>query len=376
MIPSQTGIPCLFILYRIFIKRVGAICPLFDNLFQKEPEQTSAMPSSDDEELMRLVESLKIKIAIIGCGGGGSNTVRRMHQGNVEGVNLVACNTDARHLLSIQAPHKVLMGRSMTKGLGSGSLPEVGQRAAEESENELWKHVDGQNIVFVVAGMGGGTGTGSAPVVAEMAKRAGALTIGVVTLPFKAEGTVRMTNALKGLERLKEKCDTTIVLQNDRLLELVPKLPLEAAFRVTDEVLMQSIRGITDALTKPGLINIDFNDLLTIMRDGGMALIGLGESSEYGQRAEMCIEDALSSPMLGDVNLKQAKGALVRVIGGEDLTVTEAEKAALLVSERVDPRARIIWGCAVNPDIKGSMRVLVVLTGVKFNSIVDSVKGR
>jgi len=355
---------------------VGAICPLFDNLFQKEEEQAPSASCADDEELMRLVESLKIKISIIGCGGGGSNTVRRMHQGNVEGVNLVALNTDARHLLSIQAPHKILIGRSMTKGLGSGSIPEIGKRAAEESENEIWKHVDGQNIVFIVAGMGGGTGTGSAPVVAEMAKKAGALTIGVVTLPFRAEGTVRMTNAIKGLERLKERCDTTIVLQNDRLLELVPKLPLEAAFRVTDEVLMQSIRGITDALTKPGLVNIDFNDLLAIMRNGGMALIGLGESSEYGQRAEACIEDALSSPMLGSVDIKQAKGALVRVVGGDDLTVTEAEKSALLVSEAVDPRARIIWGCAINPDLKGNMRVLVVLTGVKFNSIVDSVKGR
>ncbi len=349
---------------------------MFDDMFQKEAEQPTVSSSAEDDELRALVESLRIKIAVIGCGGGGSNTVRRMYQAGVEGVKMVACNTDAKHLLSIQAHHKILMGRSMTKGLGSGSLPEVGQKAAEESENDLWKYVDGQNIVFVVAGMGGGTGTGSAPVVAELAKRAGALTIGVVTLPFKAEGAVRMSNAIKGLENLKEKCDTTIVLQNDRLLELVPKLPLEAAFRVTDEVLMQSIKGITDALTKPGLINIDFNDLLTIMRNGGMALIGLGESSEYGQRAEMCIEDALSSPMLGDVDIKQAKGALVRVIGGEDLTVTEAEKAALLVSERVDPRARIIWGCAVHGDIKNEMRVMVVLTGVKFNSIVDSFKNR
>lgn len=349
---------------------------MFDDMFQKEAEQPIVSSSAEDDELRALVESLKIKIAIIGCGGGGSNTVRRMYQAGVEGVKMVACNTDARHLLSIQAHHKILMGRSMTKGLGSGSLPEVGQKAAEESENDLWKYVDGQNIVFVVAGMGGGTGTGSAPVVAELAKRAGALTVGVVTLPFKAEGAVRMSNAIKGLEHLKEVCDTTIVLQNDRLLELVPKLPLEAAFRVTDEVLMQSIKGITDALTKPGLINIDFNDLLTIMRGGGMALIGLGESSEYGQRAEKCIEDALSSPMLGDVDIKQAKGALVRVIGGEDLTVTEAEKAALLVSERVDPRARIIWGCAVHGDIKNEMRVMVVLTGVKFNSIVESFKGR
>ena len=355
---------------------MGAICPLFDNLFQKEEVSAPTMTSAEDEELRALVESLRIKISIIGCGGGGSNTVRRMHQGGVEDVKLIAANTDARHLLSIQAHHKILMGRNMTKGLGSGSLPEIGQRAAEESENDLWQYVDGQNIVFIVAGMGGGTGTGAAPIVADLAKRAGALTIGVVTLPFKAEGTVRMANAIKGLERLKEKCDTTIVLQNDRLLELVPKLPLEAAFRVTDEVLMQSIRGITDALTKPGLVNIDFNDLLAIMRNGGMALIGLGESSEYGQRAEECIKEALSSPMLGDVDVKQAKGALVRVVGGEDLTVTEAEKSALLVSEAVDPRARIIWGCAVDPNMKGDMRVLVVLTGVMFKSIVDSVKGK
>jgi len=356
---------------------VGAICPLFDNLFQTENEEKpQSQACADDEELMRLVESLKVKITIIGCGGGGSNTIRRMYQGNVEGVNLVACNTDARHLLSIQAHHKILMGRSMTKGLGSGAIPEVGQKAAEESENDLWKHVDGQNIVFVVAGMGGGTGTGSAPVVADMAKRAGALTIGVVTLPFRAEGSLRMSNAIKGLEKLKEKCDTTIVLQNDRLLELVPKLPLDAAFRVTDEVLMQSIKGITDALTKPGMVNIDFNDLLTIMRNGGMALIGLGESNEYGVRAERCIEDALGSPMLGDVDIRQAKGALVRVVGGEDVTISEAEKSALLVSEAVDPRARIIWGAAVDPQMKGEMRVLVVLTGVKFNSIVDSFKGR
>jgi len=336
-------------------------------------------------EVTRMAELFEIEgsqsqlrevIKVIGVGGGGGNALNHIVRSGVTGVEFIAANTDVAHLSLSEADVKIVLGRELTKGLGAGADPEIGMRSAEESIDEIREVLIGADMIFLTAGMGGGTGTGSAPVVAELAKRAGALTVGVVTLPFKAEGAVRMSNAIKGLERLKEVCDTTIVLQNDRLLELVPKLPLEAAFRVTDEVLMQSIKGITDALTKPGLINIDFNDLLTIMRGGGMALIGLGESSEYGQRAEKCIEDALSSPMLGDVDIKQAKGALVRVIGGEDLTVTEAEKAALLVSERVDPRARIIWGCAVHGDIKNEMRVMVVLTGVKFNSIVESFKGR
>jgi len=218
----------------------------------------SQIMSAEDEELLKLVQSLRIKISIMGCGGGGSNTIRRLNQAGVSGATLVACNSDARHLLSIQAPNKVLLGRSLTKGLGAGAIPEVGQRAAEESEADLRKYLDGANIVFVTAGMGGGTGTGSAPVVADLAKRYGALVIGVVTLPFKAEGKLRMENAMKGLDKLRSHCDTTIIVQNERLLALVPKLPIEAAFKVADEVLMQAIKGITEVLTKPGLVNVDW----------------------------------------------------------------------------------------------------------------------
>lgn len=327
------------------------------------------MVSEDDEELLKLVQSLRIKISIIGCGGGGSNTIRRLGQAGVSGATLLACNSDARHLLSIQAPNKVLLGKGSTKGLGAGAIPEVGARAAEESEPELRKYVEGANIVFVTAGMGGGTGTGSAPVVAEMGKRYGALVIGVVTLPFKAEGRLRMENALKGLSKLQEQCDTTIVVQNEKLLELVPRLPIEAAFKVADEVLMQAIKGITEVLTKPGLVNVDFNDIMTITKNAGLAMIGLGESDSDEDRVDKAVSEAVSSPMLGEVDMREAKGALVRVIGGPDMTVTEAEKAAELVSSKVNPRARIIWGCSVDPESRGKVRVLVVITGVKSGAL-------
>ncbi len=328
------------------------------------------MTSEDDAELMKLVETLKVKISIIGCGGGGSNTARRVTQAGVSGATIVACNSDARHLLAIQVPNKVLLGKSTTKGLGAGAIPEIGQQAAEESEGDLRKFVVGANIVFVTAGMGGGTGTGSAPVVAEMARRQGALTIGIVTLPFKAEGRIRMENAVKGLNNLREHCDTTIVVQNDKLLELVPRLPIEAAFKVADEVLMQSIKGITEVVTKPALVNLDFNDILTIMKNGGIAMIGIGESSsDDDNRVNKAVNDALTSPMLGDVDLREAKGAMIRVVGGPDMTVTEAERAAELVSQAVNPRARVIWGCAVEPEMKGKLTAMVIITGLKQNSI-------
>ena len=342
---------------------------------EEVPSMQPSMTSEDDAELRKLVETLRVKISIIGCGGGGSNTARRVTQAGVSGATIVACNSDARHLLAIQVPNKVLLGKSTTKGLGAGAIPEIGQQAAEESEGDLRKYVQGANIVFVTAGMGGGTGTGSAPVVAEMARRQNALVIGIVTLPFKAEGRIRMENAMKGLNTLREHCDTTIVVQNDKLLELVPRLPIEAAFKVADEVLMQSIKGITEVVTKPALVNLDFNDILTIMKNGGIAMIGIGEAdSDDNDRVEKAIHDALSSPMLGDVDLHDAKGAMIRVVGGPDMTVTEAERAAELVSQAVNPRARVIWGCAVEPEMKGKLSAMVIITGLKQNVIAPKTE--
>jgi cell division protein FtsZ len=317
-----------------------------------------------DEELRRLIEAMEIQIAIIGCGGGGSNTVGRLAQVGVGKAILVAANSDARHLLGIKAPVRIILGKETTRGLGAGSMPRVGRMAAEEARDDIRKQIEDCRIVFVTAGLGGGTGTGAAPYVAEMAQRNGSLVIGVVTLPFQAEGRIRMDNALRGLEEMSRYCDTTIVIHNDQLLKLVPKLPLEVAFRVADEVLMQSIKGIKDIITRPGLVNVDFNDISSIMRNGGMATIGMGESDEPKERVSIAVEDALASPLLGEVNLTTARGALVRVQGGPDMTVSEAERAAQMVSERINPRARIIWGCSIDEELEGKMKVMVVITGV------------
>lgn len=337
-------------------------------LHELTKDSKAPLDAPDDVELAKIVEALKVNIAIVGCGGGGTNTINRLSQEGVFGAELVAANTDAKHLLHVHSPHKVLLGRNSTKGLGAGAIPETGERAAHETEDELKGYITNNNIVFVTAGMGGGTGTGSAPVVARIAKEAGALVIGIVTMPFKAEGNLRMENALRGLNRLKLNCDTTAVIMNDRLLEMVPKLPLDAAFRVADEVLMESIKGLTEIMTKPGLVNLDFNDVTTIMKNGGVAMIGMGEAdnkTSRKERVDAAVDQALESPLLGDIDLSSARGALIRVVGGPDMTVSEAEKAAELVNARINPSARIIWGCSVDQLNEGLIRVMVVLTGVK-----------
>jgi len=218
--------------------------------------------------------------------------------------------------------------------------------------------------------MGGGTGTGSAQYVARVAKEEGALTMGVVTMPFKSEGRIRMENAEAGLDKLRKFSDTTIVIYNDKLLELVPRLPINAAFKVADEILMQSIKGMTEIITKPGLVNLDYADLMTIMKGGGVAMIGIGESEEERDRIDYAINEALESPLLGEVDLTHARGALVRVVGGPDLTVSEAEKAAEIVGQKINPQARIIWGCSVEDDLQNTVRVLLVITGVKSKSLL------
>ena len=326
--------------------------------------------SAEDDEIQRIVDSLNVSIKIIGCGGGGSNTINRCSEAVVQGAQLCAVNTDAKHLLAVHAPKKILIGKRLTKGLGAGALPEVGEQAAKESEDEIRGFIQGSHIVFVTAGLGGGTGTGSAQYVAKLAKEAQSLVMGIVTMPFKAEGKIRMDNAEAGLDRLRRFCDTTIVIYNDRLLELVPRLPIDAAFKVADEILMQSIKGMTEIITKPGLVNLDYADLMTIMKGGGVAMVGLGESDADRDRVEYAVNEALESPLLGEVDLTHARGCLVRVVGGPDLTITEAQKAAELIGTKVNPSARIIWGCSVDPDLERTVRILLCITGVKSKTIL------
>ncbi len=335
---------------------------------------TTRAPSRDEEaaavdaELESVLSGLNTRIKVVGCGGGGSNTVARLATSDLENVELVACNTDAQHLLTSKIPKKILIGRHVTKGLGAGALPSIGEQAAKETEDQIRKQLDGSDLVFITAGMGGGTGTGSAPVVAKIARDLGALTIAVVTLPFRVEGQVRMENAEAGLARMREAADTTIVVPNDKLLEIAPRLPITAAFKVADEILMRSIRGLTEMITKPGLVNLDFADLKTIMKKGGVAMIGLGES-DSDQRALDAVHEALESPLL-DVDISGATGCLVNVVGGPDMTLAEAQQCVEEIYTRVSPDCRIIWGTSVNPALEGNVRVMIVLTGVKSKQIL------
>lgn len=353
---------------------------LVDTALARHAEESKLPPpppvSKEDEELAKLVESLAVSIKIIGCGGGGSNTIARLADSGISGAQLLACNTDAKHLLSIHGSfQKILLGKKLTKGLGAGALPKVGEEAAKEAEDELRQFIEGGNIVFLTAGLGGGTGTGSAHFIADLAREKAALTLAIVTMPFKAEGLVRMEAAERGLQNLRHKCDTVVVIPNDKLLELVPRLPLEAAFKVADEVLMTSIKGMTEIITKPGLVNLDYNDMMTVMKGGGVAMIGLGESDADRDRVDEAIKEALASPLLGNIDISDASGCLIRVVGGPDMTVSEAERAASTVGAKINPKARIIWGCSIEPEMQGQIKIMLIITGVK-SELMSSIDAR
>ena len=317
----------------------------------------------NDAELIELLKGLKTNIKIFGCGGSGSNTITRIMEEGIQGADIIAANTDAQHLLLTQASRKILLGKRTTRGLGAGAIPQIGEMSAREAEIDINAAVEGADIVFVTAGMGGGTGTGSAPVVADIAKKAGALVISVVTTPFKSEGAMRKENALWGLEKLKEKSDTIVIIPNEKLLEIVPRLPLNEAFRYADETLMKSIKGLTELVTKPGLVNLDFNDLKTVMKDGGTAMIGIGQSGSQ-ERALEAAKKALSSPLL-DLEVSTATSAIVSVTGSSNMSVEEAHAVLEEVKKKINPNARIIWGARIDESMKNDIKVLAILVGAK-----------
>lgn len=332
-------------------------------------KELSRPTRSDDEEIMKFIEESKPKIYVVGAGGSGSNTLDRLFELGIRDVSLIGMNTDAHHLLKVRANKKVLLGKQITKGRGAGSNPELGMNAAKESAEDIKNSITSANMVFITCGLGGGTGTGSAPLIAEYAKGMGALTVAIVTLPFTSEGRIRMENALQGLEKLRKYTDTLIVIRNDKLLSLAPDLPLNTAFKVCDEVLAGSVKGIVELITCSGMMNVDFADLKTILSDAGYAVIGLGEASvdaKSEERSTIAIETALNSPLL-DSEIHGANRALVNVIGGQDMTLKEAELIVAETAKRIHPNAHIIWGARVEDDLqKASLKVLVVLGGVKF----------
>ncbi len=339
---------------------------------EKDVEEEGYQDAETDEELKDVLKDLRTKIYIVGLGGAGCNTIDRVSEAGVHGAQLIAGNTDAQDLLTIRANRKVLMGKNLTKGLGAGARPQVGEKAAKESKEKYEELLSDADIVFLTCGLGGGTGTGSIETVARVAKDAGALTIAVLTKPFTAEGESRTENAKWGIKRIRNVADTVILIPNDKLLELVPRLPLNQAFKVADEVLMRSIKGMTEIITKPGLVNLDYNDLKTIMEGAGQAMIGMGESDAGGdKRAEEAIDSAINSPLL-DVDITGASGVLINVTGPDDMSVHEAEMVAEEVENKAGGDANIIWGCSVDQTLEDTLKVMLVATGVKSQQILGA----
>ncbi len=338
---------------------------------RNEDKKSSTTINSDlDQELVDTISQSKTNIFVVGAGGAGNNTISRLSEIGIEGAKTVTVNTDAQDLFYSRSDDKVLLGRKTCGGLGAGGEPDIGEECAEESEDELRTKLEGADMVFVTCGLGGGTGTGSAPIIAKIAKKLGALTVSVVTLPFSAEGVRRRENAEKGLEKLQNASDTVIVIPNDKLLEVAPNLPLNKAFMVSDEILGRAVKGITELITKKGLISLDFADIRSVMKGSGMAMIGMGES-DSSERALESVHEALSSPLL-DIDISDAQAALVNITSSTDLTLQEAEKIVQIVGDKLSPNANIIWGTQIDESLQNTVRTTVIVSGIKPYDFSDN----
>ena len=311
------------------------------------------------------------RIVVVGVGGAGNNQVTRIQKKNVDGADTVAINTDKQHLEMSSADRKILVGKDLTKGLGAGGKPEKGARSAEENRAELRSLFKDADMVFLTAGMGGGTGTGAAPVLAEIAKKEDCIVIGTVTMPFEIEGA-RMSKAEDGLYRLRQHVDTAIVIENDKLLDIAGDMPLDQAFGVADELITTMIKGVTETISKPSLVNLDYADVQAIMNEGGVAVVGYGESDTKNKGKE-AIHEALSNPLL-DVEFEGANGALMHIAGGEDLTLNEINDVGQQVKNHLDDHAQVIWGARVKEELQGKLQVISIITGVESPYVLGEVK--
>lgn len=313
------------------------------------------------------------QILVVGCGGGGNNTVNRLSHIGVAGAETIAINTDKVHLDITQADKKILIGKSITRGLGAGGYPEIGRRAAELARGTLEEVLKNADLVFITAGMGGGTGTGTAPVVASIAKEQGAIVVGMVTSPFRVE-RARMVKAEEGLEELRNAADTVIVLDNNRLLDYVPNLPIDQAFSVMDQLISETVKGISETITQPSLINLDYADVRAIMKGGGLAVMLVGEAKGQDKAKEV-VRAALNHPLL-DVDTKGAMGCLLHITGGTDMSLREAEEIASSLTYELDSHANVIWGARVKQEYEGKVRCLAIMTGIHSAQIIGPTSGR
>lgn len=338
-----------------------------ENLIQSafDAEETKNWVSEEKGESNGIEDeylSQNAKIIVMGIGGAGNNSITRLTKMGVHGAKTIIVNTDAKHLHISKADEKLLIGRELTKGLGAGGYPNLGKKAAEESKSELKDSIKDADLVFITCGLGGGTGTGAAPVIARIAKEQGAIVIAAVTLPFKIEGA-RIGKAEDGLLQLREVCDTVIVMENQKLLKLAGNLPLKEAFALADELISTMIKGITETISQPSLVNLDYADVKAVMRSGGVAAIGVGDSNSQ-HRAEEAVAKALNHPLL-EVDYSGATGALIQIIGGEDMRLDEINTIGETVSKNLDPEAQVIWGARVLPNFEGKIQVITIITGVK-----------
>ena len=333
----------------------------------KMAENSAAWENNNNSEVQaQPVYRETAKIKVIGIGGGGSNAVNRMINSDLDGVSFRVLNTDAQALLQSAAESRVQLGQNLTRGLGAGGNPSIGQKAAEESKEELQQALEGSDLVFIAAGMGGGTGTGAAPVVAEVAKQSGALTVGIVTKPFSFEGKRRMRQAEEGIARLAENVDTLIVIPNDRLKDVIAGAPLQEAFRNADDVLRMGVKGISDIITCPGLVNVDFADIRSVMTEAGTALLGIGIGSGRSRALEAA-QAAMNSPLLEAARIDGAKGCVINITGGKDMTLEDMTSASEIIYDVVDQEANIIVGAVVDEAMEGEIQVTVIATGFETN---------
>jgi cell division protein FtsZ len=329
---------------------------------QSGTPQSNGLQPSGSAGAGGIVPSQSARIEVIGVGGGGSNAVNRMIASDLQGVGYRVLNTDAQALLQSASQKRIQLGQKLTRGLGAGGNPVIGQKAAEESRAELQESLQGADLVFIAAGMAGGTGTGAAPILAEVAKEVGALTVGIVTKPFGFEGRKRLRQAEEGIARLAESVDTLIVIPNDRLRDAIAGAPLQEAFRAADDVLRMGVKGISDIITKPGLVNVDFADVRSVMADAGTALLGIGVGSGRS-RASEAAQAAMSSPLLESARIDGAKGCVINISGGKDMTLEDMTTASEVIYEVVDPDANIIVGAVVDERLEGEIHVTVIATG-------------
>jgi cell division protein FtsZ len=311
------------------------------------------------------------RIMVVGSGGGGCNTITRLTEMSINGATTVAMNTDAKHLKITKADKKILLGKTLTKGLGAGGYPDVGKNAALESKDEIRDLLQGVDLVFLTCGLGGGTGTGSLPVISRIGKELGAIVISAVTMPFKLEGA-RVAKAETGLAELREVCDTVIVIENQKLLKLAGEMPLKKAFAMADDLIATMIKGITETIAMPSLVNLDYADVKAIMKSGGVAAIGVGES-ESDNRAQEAVMRALNHPLL-EIDYKGANGALIQVIGGPDMTLDEINLIGEAVMRELNPEAQVIWGARILPELQGKVQVITIITGVKSPFILGPTR--